>query len=494
MTNSTAFIGRERELAALTRSLNTSQPGLIVVYGRRRVGKSTLLRRALQCVDAAYYQATRVSDLDNLELFKQAVMVVTGEDPTLSSVKSWEGVLHYLAQRATLRPRGLIVALDEFPYLCEGNPALPSILQKIWDEVREGGIPLTLVLCGSRISFMETLLAERNPLHGRQSAEFIIQPLSYRDAARFAPRWSVEDRLRLYAVFGGMPYYLSLIDPKATLATNIQRLLIEDGAPLREEPIHLLQAELNQIARYASILRAIADGCTQLKDIAGRVLATNESSSSLSPYIATLQGLRLVRTVASLDSRNGTRQRNARYYLDDPFLAFYYHLILPNLSAIQAGHGKAVYRHAVAPQLDQYVSGWFEAICQQWVRYYGSERLQSVAQEVGKIWSADYDVDVAAKLLDGRRLAGECKWRHEATNAAVLQKLRAAAAANSFYADDPASTLLLIFSRSPATAELRRLAAKDRKVLLLTPADLIGTQRRARSRREDHEQRGRSVD
>jgi uncharacterized protein len=309
------FIGRSRELASLARILSSAQPALVVVYGRRRVGKSTLLRHVIQQRPAVYYQATRVSDKDNQDLFKRAITTVTGVDPVLASIEGWEGIFHHLAQKAAGQDQPFSIILDEFPYLCEGNSGLPSIIQKMWDDVRERKIPLILVLCGSRISFMETLLAERNPLHGRQSAEFDIHPLTFREAAAFAPRWSLQDRLRLFAVFGSVPYYLSLLDPGTPLAANIQRVLLDDGAPLREEPTHLLQAELTQIGRYASILRAIADGCTQIKDITGRVLSAHESGSVLNSYLATLQGLRLVTAAHSLDVRDPERQRNSRYYI-----------------------------------------------------------------------------------------------------------------------------------------------------------------------------------
>jgi uncharacterized protein len=480
MSDGPLFIGREREVAALTRILTTAQPALVVVYGRRRVGKSTLLRHVVKRLDAVYYQATRVADADNQDLLKRAVVGVLGNDPVLDGLSGWESILQHLGQSASRRSHPLVVILDEFPYLCEGNSGLPSIVQKVWDSIREQRAPLILVLCGSRISFMETLLAERNPLHGRQSAEFAIQPLTYREAAAFVPRWPVADRLRLFGVFGAMPYYLSLLDPNAPLAANIHRLLLDDGAPLREEPTHLLQAELNQIARYASILRAIADGCTQLKDISGRVLPSSDTGSALTSYIATLQGLRLISGVHSLDVRDPERRRNTRYYLEDPFLAFHYRFVLPHLSAIQAGHGRAVYRDAIAPRLDEYMGEWFEVICRQWVRFYADERLPGVAKTVGKIWASDYDVDVAAELLDGTVVAGECKWRHGATGANVLRELQNHAAGNLFYADRRGKTVHLIFSRSPTTTELRRIAAESASVVMLGPAELIGARRRKR--------------
>lgn len=480
MPDTPAFIGREREVTALTRILTDRQPALVVVYGRRRVGKSTLLRHVIKRLDAVYYQATRVADADNQDLFKRAIASVCGNDPVLEGLSGWESIFHHLGQYARQRSESLVVVLDEFPYLCEGISGLPSIVQKVWDDIREQRVPLILVLCGSRISFMETLLAERNPLHGRQSAEFAIQPLTYREAAVFVPRWSVEDRLRLFGVFGAMPYYLSLLDPAAPLAANIHRLLLDDGAPLREEPTHLLQAELNQIARYASILRAIADGCTQLKDIAARVLPSGESGSALTSYLATLQGLRLISAVHSLDVHDPERRRNTRYYLEDPFLAFHYRFILPNLSAIQAGHGRAVYRDAIASRLDAYMGEWFEVICRQWVRFYASERLPAVAQTVGKIWASDYDIDVAGVLLDGTALAGECKWRRDATGVSVLRELRGRVSNSAFYDDRRNRIVHIIFSRSGVTAELRRSQAEDMSVLTLNASELIGTRRRKR--------------
>lgn len=480
MSDGRVFIGREREVAALTRILTSQQPALVIVYGRRRVGKSTLLRHAIKRLNAIYYQATRVADADNQDLFKRAIAGVCGNDPVLDGLNGWESIFRHLGQSALRRAEPLVVILDEFPYLCEGNSGIPSIVQKVWDDIREQRTPLILVLCGSRISFMETLLAERNPLHGRQSAEFAVQPLTYREAAAFVPRWPVADRLRLFGVFGAMPYYLSLLDPTATLAANIHRLLLDDGAPLREEPIHILQAELNQIARYASILRAVADGCTQLKDIAGRVLPSGESGSALTSYLATLQGLRLINSVHSLDVRDPERRRNARYYVEDPFLAFYYRFILPNLSAIQAGHGRVVYRDAIASQLDAYMGEWFEVICRQWVRFYAGERLPAVAQTVGKIWASDYDIDVAGELLDGTAVAGECKWRRDATGANALRELQARVAKSPFYADRQNRTVHLIFSRSPLTTELRRGNVDHASVVALGVSELIGARRRKR--------------
>ena len=287
-----------------------------------------------------------------LNLFKAEAERVVGSDPILGSLGDWLGVMAYLEQVATTRMPGLTVVLDEFPYLCEADAALPSIFQKCCDGLRDRGSPLNLILCGSKISFMEGLLGEKNPMHGRQTFELDLKPLPFRDAARFFPDWTPEERLRAYGIFGGIPYYLNFCDPGTTLETNVRALVLSTGAPLADEPNNLLQAELRDVTRYATILRAAADGCTVSGDIIARVREIR-GSSALAPYIRKLEGLRLIRIVRSLDASE--RERNRRFYLDDPFLAFWYRFYLPNASALASGHAGDVWKHSIEPYLDDYM-------------------------------------------------------------------------------------------------------------------------------------------
>jgi AAA+ ATPase superfamily predicted ATPase len=345
---------------------------------------------------------------------------------------------------------------------------LPSIVQKVWDEVGRADVPLKLVLCGSHVAFMEDLLAERNPLHGRQTRELEVVPLSFREAAEMLPEWKPEAALRAFGVFGGMPYYLALLDPVDDLGGNVRRLVLEDGAPLRDEPMHLLQAELNAPARYASILRAVADGMTVRGEIVNRVMQKDEQSSSITPYIDRLERMRLLRRMYSLDVAAPEKSRNTRYFLNDPFLAFYFRFVLPNASALQAGHAEAVYRLGIEPHLDENMGERFEEICRAWVTLYGQERLGVPARVVGKIWSGEYDIDVVAELLDGRRVAGECKWWKKPAGANVYADLARDAARNGYYAG--AEPAFLVFARS-FTPELRE--SRSEGLHLLTPTDLL---------------------
>lgn len=468
------FIGRANEIHALRRELDRPRPSVVIVLGRRRVGKSRLLLEVIEGRPAIYYQATRVAESMNLVLFKKEIERTAGADPVLNSLSDWLGVLAYLEQVAIARIPGLTVVLDEFPYLSESDPALPSILQKSCDGIRDRGSPLNLILCGSKIAFMEELLGEKNPLHGRQTFELDLAPLPFRDAASFFPDWSPEDRLRAYGVFGGIPHYLNLCDAQATLRENVFDLALSTGAPLSDEPNNLLQAELRDVTRYATILRSVADGCTVSGDIIGRIREIRDASA-LAPYVRKLEELRLIRIVRSLDATE--RERDRRYYLDDPFLAFWYRFCLPNVSSLAAGHAEEVWDHAIEPHLDDYMGGLFEWICRDYARLYGREILPVAAREVGQIWAAGYDIDVAGQLLDNTYFAGECKWWSTPVGRNVLDHLQHTASSNSYYANSGEDPHYLLFSRSGYTDDLKRHAKDDPHAHLIDVPTLLGVAR-----------------
>jgi len=292
------FVGRSQELSRLQKEFGANRPSLLVVFGRRRIGKSALLREAVKGRPNVLYQATRVTAALNLDALKSEIARSLGGDDLLNGLGDWLGVLAYLARRAEELPE-LVVVLDEFPYLIEADQALPSIVQKFWDSGAPAPGRLNLVLCGSLISQMEALLAERNPLYGRQTLSMELQPLPLRDVAAFFPRYTAETRILAYGIFGGVPFYLRLCDPETNLEDNVINLLLSDAGPLVDEPNVLLQSELRETQRYASILAAIADGCTKIGEISGRVRDI-KGSVSLSPYMERLERMRLVRAVRSL--------------------------------------------------------------------------------------------------------------------------------------------------------------------------------------------------
>jgi AAA+ ATPase superfamily predicted ATPase len=461
------FVGRSQELGRLREEFAANRPSLLVIYGRRRVGKSALLREATKTVPHVLYQATRVTATLNLDALKTEIARSLGQDDVLRSLGDWLGVLTYLARKAEDIP-GLVVMLDEFPYLTDVDPSLPSIIQKFWDSGAPATGRLNLVLCGSLIAHMEDLLAERNPLYGRKTLAMDVAPLPVRDAAQFFPGYSAEDRLLAYGIFGGIPFYLQLCDPDVSVAQNVVKLLLANSGALIDEPTVLLQSELRDIQRYASVLAAIADGCTKLGEISGRVGEAG-GSTKLSPYMERLERMRLVSAVRSMDAEPKSRDR--RYFIADPMTAFWHRFVRPNLSSVTQGFGEEVWRFQVAPQLDGFMGRAFEEICRQHASRYSQERLPAPAREVGQVWGADYDIDVVGQLLDGSMLYGECKWRRGEIGEGVLDTL-VERAGRIAYGRGVDQRHFVLYARAGFTPGVIKRAADD-TIVLHTPDTIL---------------------
>jgi AAA+ ATPase superfamily predicted ATPase len=462
------FIGRRNELTLLREELGSPRASLAVIYGRRRVGKSTLIREAIKDGAHVFYQATRVTSSLNLEAFKIEIARALGTDELLTGISDWLAVLHYLARAADRHP-GLVIVLDEFPYLADADPALASIIQKFWDSGAARTGNLKLLLCGSMISHMEELLAERNPLYGRKTFALDLAPLSFRETGQFIPRYSAENRLVTYGVFGGIPFYLQLLDDRATLQSNIIRLVLTQTGSLVDEPLVLLQSELREVSRYASVLAAIAEGCTKHGEIIGRVKEISDSRT-LGPYLEKLERMRLIHVVKSMDA--GPKERDRRYFIADPLIAFWYRFVQPNLSSVGQGFGAEVWKYQIAPNIHAFMGGVFEDICREHARRFSQEYFSAPAQEIGRIWEADYDIDIAGKLLDGSTLYGECKWWKDLVGENVLDELIQRASRTDYGRDTPKRQFVL-YARTGFTAALQRRAASEPGIVLHTPRTML---------------------
>ena len=419
MTRQT-FIDRTTELQTLEEFHGNPRAQFFVLYGRRRVGKTELLRTFCQGKPHVYFQAAQVSERDNLRHFLQEAAEATGDDLLArADFADWEAPLEYLAKAARER---LIVVLDELPYLCEGNRALPSLLQRFWDQHGRNS-NLMLILCGSSVSFMEQeVLAERSPLFGRRTGQLELLPLGYRDATGLLPHYSPEQWVQAYGILGGMPMYQAQFEDRISLAENVQRHIFAPSALLYNEPEYLLRTELRDPGTYNSILEAIADGLTKHNEIADRV---DKPSSTSSPYLATLERLRLIERIAPLTSRAAGKRSVGRYFIRDPFLRFWYRFVLPNRSLLEIGAGKRVWAQRVAPQLDEFLGLSFEGLCREYVRRHGVEKLGAVPDgEVGRFWSREVEIDVLCRNADGTHTCGECKWTRRSVGERELENLQ----------------------------------------------------------------------
>lgn len=359
------FLGRDRELAVLEELADSPTPELFVLYGRRRVGKTELLQQLCRRRRAVYFLAAQVRDKDNLRAFKDALQEGLG-DSLVEHVEfaDWSSALGYAAERAG--DERLIVVLDEFPYLCEANKGLPSLLQRFWDQKGKSS-RLMLVLCGSQMSFMEReVLAERSPLFGRRTGQRRLEPLAPSETLAFFPSWPMRERVLAYAILGGMPAYLRRFHEERSLAENVGREMLRPEGYLFDEVQFLLKSELTSPHTYNSILAAVARGAEKVGDIA---LSVGVDSPTANKYLHVLRELYLVERTIPLTDPDPLRSRRGTYRLLDRFLAFHFRHLQPHLSLIEAGRGARVYEQFVEPDLDRlYADAWTDFVLEDLAR------------------------------------------------------------------------------------------------------------------------------
>lgn len=439
------FIGRERELEQLRGFVARGALSLATVRGRRRIGKSTLLREALHGAAHIYHQAQQMAPREALLAFQrdaQRDLLALGVRLPLAAT-SWPETFELL-QLAADRLEGLSVAIDEFPYLAQREGEIESAFQRIVDDAQRHGT-LKIILCGSSLSYMRRLQDGHQPLHGRSGLNIALGPLGYREATERFSAWGLEDRVRLHALIGGVPLYLQLFDPELSLAENYMQQVMTPNAPLHEEPINLLRSEVESPPIYAQLLAAISGGQNKLGEIVGRSPDV-QSSSQATYYLQTLVELGLIGQHRSLT--DPPKARNTRYAVLDPMMRSWHHFVRPWLSQLQAGNIQEVWDTAVAPGLDTFTSLHFETLCRTWTAEHLPGLLGPGGREVGSIWPTrsvqDAEIDVAAQGAAGW-LTGECKWTRGAFDQRDLAQLLRA---EGLHLTGKAVMTRLLFTRS----------------------------------------------
>jgi hypothetical protein len=444
-----SFLDRRAELDALRAHLDTGRAELVVVYGRRRVGKSALLRAAFGPADHLYFVADLGADVDQR---RRLAALIHQRFPSRAlaepSPPSWELILEHLF--AATRRR-LVVVLDEFPHLCLGHKPLPSILQRLWDEHgRRSGV--CLVLCGSYVSFMEReILAHKSPLFGRRTGQLLLEPLAFSALREFFPRYDAVERVRAHAVLGGVPAYLEQFSDAASLERNIETAILGPTAPLREEVRFVLTEELRDPKQYLSVLEAISFGRTRLNDI---VQQTALDRGPVSKYLAVLQELRLVEREVPVTEHAPHKSRKGIYRISDPFFRFWFRFVNAYRSELaDRGPGHVLKAH-IAANLDEFVGRAFEYTCREIIRdLVRSGRLDITYDRLGRAWDREMELDLVAMHGRAPVLVGECKWSRRPVGEDILAGLKHKAERLRRSGPLP---LLALFSRSGFTPAVKR--------------------------------------
>jgi len=295
---------------------------------------------------------------------------------------------------------------------------MASILQKVWDQTLKNS-NIMLVLCGSYIGMMEDIVLDyQAPLYGRRTAQYLLEPLQFRDAKLFYPSFDLEDQVRAYAVYGGTPAYLLTIQPQQTLEVNILDGILSRGSFLYDEVRFILQQELREPRNYFAILQAIAAGRTRLNEIKQ---ATGIEGASA--YLETLQQLYLVERVVPVTETKPQKSRRGIYRLKDHYLRFWFRYVHPNRSQLERGGAQIILDNKLMPEIDHFSSSTFEEISKQFFWKSGlSGKLPFTPTNIGRWWRSNEEIDLVV-LGKNDVILVECKWTSKPVGADMLTEL-----------------------------------------------------------------------
>jgi len=434
------FIGRAGELATLDDRYAKPAGQLVLVTGRRRIGKTYLLERFASGKPAVFYQATRQSEALELDAFGRAVDAAIGGFPPGYRFASWGDALDYLAHYARGR---LVAVLDEFPYLCTSTPGLASIVQNWWDRIgRNSGV--MLVLCGSAQAFMSDLDASAAPLHQRFTAKLVVQPLGYREAGSFTPHLSPADRVRIYGILGGTPLYLEQWDERRSVRENLVALFADPASLLVDSAETVLATDIADSAASYRAVQAVALGSTRRNDILQTAKVTNER------VLTRLVDLGLLRRRGPAGEPDA---RRAVYAVADPYFRFWFRFVSRARGAIDRGHGDRLIDEEILPELDDYLGPVFGEVARDFAHEL-MHRGDLPGTDVGSWWSADgrHEIDLVGTTKRTPVFVGEVKWSATPLDRRVLRALDDHAAALGV--DD--AVLRLLIGRGGVEASLAR--------------------------------------
>ena len=408
------FYDREAELDTLKSAFDSSAHEFYVVYGRRRVGKTELLKKL--CADRPHIYFLAAQEAEHRQREKFVEKIADHFEDRVPRINEWDEAFEYLGEKLATEQR--VVVIDEFPYLVSENDSLPSYIQSFVDE-RLQDTDSMLVLCGSSVSTMESeVLGHESPLYGRRTGQIDLQPFSFKQA-RPIITYDTADAIRSYAITGGTPLYLTLFDYERSLGENIQEQILSPTAVLYNEPEFLLRTELRNPARYMSILEAVATGHTTPNEIAG---ATGINSGPLSKYLQTLRNLRLIDRAVPVTA-SAKKSKRSQYVVADEFLRFWFRFVEPNRSSIEEAP-QMVYEGTIKSNLSDYVATTFEDICQEVVWEAIRQGDLGPYAKVGRWWHGENEIDIVGLAPDDDRvLLAECKWTTEPVGTALVSQL-----------------------------------------------------------------------
>ena len=379
-----AFFGRTKQLDQLKKEMTSDEMRMALIYGRRRVGKSELVKQAVKesGIKSFYYECKQVAEASNVQSICEVVSEVQGL-PVLGFT-SFEKLMDYIFTLA--KEENIVFILDEYPYLRENTKGLDSILQSLIDKYRETS-KLKLIILGSYVDIMRSLLEHSNPLFGRIDLVIDLKQMDYFESAMFYPDLSDEDKVRIYSVFGGIPYFNRLIDDKKTVKENIIDLIASPGARLENEVSMYLNAEISKMVNANEVFEALARGFSKYSDILSQSHVS--SGPTLVDVLEKLIRMEVVEKKAPINDEGNKKKTG--YYICDNLSLFYFRYIFKYSSQLKIMDTDVFYDKYIKDDFEgDYVPHKFEEICRQYlIRQNKLGKIEPVFEKIGKYYYDD---------------------------------------------------------------------------------------------------------
>lgn len=469
------FIGRKNELHTLNTEYNRNS-SFVVIYGRRRVGKTTLIKEFLKNKTAFYYLATEELESQSMKRLAN-VIARTTKNTLLQKIEftDWLDLFQLIADYKPEEKKVLVI--DEFPYLVRTNSAFPSILQNAWDEFLKDS-NVMLILSGSLIGMMQKhALSYDSPLYGRRTAQMRLTPLSFTSIYE-TQNLPFEQAVEQFALTGGVPKYLEFFEDGRPLEEQLKDAVFSKNGFLYEEPNFLLKSESLTAVNYFSIIKTIADGNHKLGKIAS---ALGQESSSLTPYLSTLSDLGFIEKRTPITEKNPEKSRKGLYFIADNFLRFWFCYVYPYKGELELDNMQIVLDEIHKDFKEKFVAFAYEDICKDiFAKLCSNNAISFVPSRIGSYWLNDYDGDTEIDVMsvdhqNKQVFAGECKYHTKPVDAPVYFALKekvdnAAEIRKSF---PKYNVIYGLFSKSGFTKRMLDIAKENPSILLIHEDHLI---------------------
>ena len=413
------FINRERELAALESQYTAEGASLMVIYGRRRVGKTTLINEFIKNKQALYFLANEENDTSGMRNFTNTLAEYTGQEYLKNaSFDNWKDLFEIFLKHTQSDKKILII--DELPYMVNANSAFPSILQWVWDMWFQHE-NIMLILCGSLMHMMERhTLNYNSPLYGRRTGQIKLKQIDFMYYDKFYDEMPYRDLVERYAVTGGVPRYIELFDRKKTLFHEINRLILSSDGLLFEEPEFLLHREVEEVGSYFSIIKSIAAGNRKQGKISADI---GIKQTSLPKYLKILIDLDILEREVPVTENNPEKSKMSLYQIKDNFLRFWFRFVYPERARIELGQSDFVLERIKANFIDNHVAHIYENVCRSELWRLAAEEVLQF-NKVGRWWNNKEEIDIVALDSTGDEIVfAECKYRTQPSDIDVFYDL-----------------------------------------------------------------------